>query len=562
MNNFAAADASGEMLLLLNNDTEVLHDDWMARLASQACRPDVGAVGARLIYPDGTIQHAGVVLGMTSTADHPEAGTPMEDVGYMGRLQVVQNWSAVTAACLMVRTELYNAVGGLDEHDFNVLFNDVDFCLKLGKAGYKIVWTPYATLVHHASVSLKASADVATVERAWREREALQAKWGRKLAADPAFNRNLSLVSQKTCVEAGVDATWDPVFRERPRVMAFPLDAEGTGHYRVWGPLGGLDRAALAQYSLLPAHGWNSQTKRVPTLPELLRADPDTLLIQHGYLDLFLDWIGRYRKHSSTFLVFGQDDNVLNVPERNSSKKRLIGDLEQRVARAMGLCDRLIVTTEPLVDVYRRYIGDIRVVANALDGSRWTGVVSKRRAGKRPRVGWAGALQHLGDLDWLEPVVRALSGEVEWVFMGMCPKNLKPYVREFHQAVGFDKYPAKLASLDLDLALAPLEMHAFNEAKSDLRILEYGVLGWPVIATDIFPYQGRSVTCIPNDPARWVAAIRERVNDLDALAAEGDRLRDWVLAHRMLEDNLDSWVRALFSDEVLREFGVIRSLAA
>jgi hypothetical protein len=105
-------------------------------------------------------------------------------------------------------------------------------------------------------------------------------------------------------------------------------------------------------------------------------------------------------------------------------------------------------------------------------------------------------------------------------------------------------------------------MHRFNEAKSDLRILEYGALGWPVIATDIFPYQGKPVTVLGNQPDRWVAAIRERVNDCDALALEGDRLREWVLSNRLLENNLDAWVRALFSDEVLREYGVLRALAA
>jgi GT2 family glycosyltransferase len=562
INNFASRHASGEILLLLNNDTQVLHDDWMTRMVSHTLRPEVGAVGARLVFPDGRIQHAGVVLGLMGTADHPGIGAPMEEPGYMGRLHVVQNYSAVTGACLMVRKAVYEHVGGLDERDFNVLFNDVDFCLKLVKAGYRNVWTPQATLVHHASVSIKANVDSAAVDRARLERAALQEKWGGWLATDPAFNPNLSLASQRVCVESEIAPAWDPTFRERPRLMAFPLDAQGTGHYRVWGPLAALDRAALAQFSLLPAHGFQAQQVRVPNLPELLRAAPDTLLVQHGYLDLFLDWIERYRRSSGTFLVFGQDDNLLDLPDDNPFKTKLVDGLERRMARAMSQCDRLIVTTEPLVEVYRRFIDDIRVVPNQLDGSRWLGLTSRRRAGRKPRVGWAGALQHLGDLKWLEPVVRALYREVEWVFMGMCPENLRPYVAEFHAPVPLPQYPAALAGLNLDLAIAPLEMHRFNEAKSDLRILEYGALGWPVIATDIYPYQGKPVTALANQPDRWVAAIRERVNDLDALALEGDRLRDWVLSNRLLEHNLYAWLLALFSDEVLREYGVLRARAA
>jgi hypothetical protein len=189
-------------------------------------------------------------------------------------------------------------------------------------------------------------------------------------------------------------------------------------------------------------------------------------------------------------------------------------------------------------------------------------VTSLRRVGLKPRVGWAGAEQHHGDLEWLEPVVRALADEVEWVFMGMCPDNLRRHIAEFHEPVSFDQYPDKLASLDLDLAIAPLEMHPFNECKSDLRILEYGALGWPVVATDIYPYQGKPVTCVPNEPDQWVAAIRERIYDLDALEVEGDRLRNWVLTHRLIEHHLGEWVEALFSDEVLREFGVRPSEAA
>jgi GT2 family glycosyltransferase/glycosyltransferase involved in cell wall biosynthesis len=562
INNFAVGQATGELLLLLNNDTQVLHDDWMTRMVGHALRPEVGAVGARLVFADGTIQHAGVVLGMNTTADHPAVGTPMTEPGYMGRLQVTQNWSAVTAACLMIRKAIYLEVGGLDEDDFNVLFNDVDLCLKVGKAGFKNVWTPHATLVHHASVSLKATASQAAVERARREREALQDKWGPELANDKAFNRNLSLLSVRICLETQVDPSWDPVFRERPRVMAFPLDAQGTGHYRVWGPLAALDAAGLVQHTFLPAHGRAGATARVPALPELARAAPDTLLIQHGHADLFLDWIERYRKQSGTFLVFGQDDNFFQVPDRNALRPFLPHDIERRIAGTLRHCHRLIVTTEPLVDVYGRFADDVRVVRNQLDGKRWTGLTSLRRVGLKPRVGWAGAEQHHGDLEWLEPVVRALADEVEWVFMGMCPDNLRPYVAEFHEPVPFDKYPGKLASLDLDLAIAPLEIHPFNEAKSDLRILEYGALGWPVVATDIYPYQGRPVTCVPNDPKRWREAIRERVHDLDALEVEGDRLRQWVLRHRLLEHHLGEWLGALFSDEVLRGYGVMPGKAA
>ncbi len=170
---------------------------------------------------------------------------------------------------------------------------------------------------------------------------------------------------------------------------------------------------------------------------------------------------------------------------------------------------------------------------------------SLRRQGDKPRVGWAGATQHQGDLELLLDVVKETAAEVDWIFMGMCPKELLPYVREFHQGVSFEDYPAKLAGLNLDLAVAPLEHNRFNEAKSHLRLLEYGALGWPVVCTNIHPYQQAPVERVANNPRAWISAIRERINDLDASAAEGDRLRDWVIKHWLLEDHLDDWLIAL-----------------
>jgi hypothetical protein len=160
-------------------------------------------------------------------------------------------------------------------------------------------------------------------------------------------------------------------------------------------------------------------------------------------------------------------------------------------------------------------------------------------------VGWAGAQQHLGDLELIYPVVEALAEEVDWIFMGMCPDPLRPFVREFHDFVrDFEAYPAALAKLDLDLAIAPLELNAFNEAKSNLRLLEYGFMGWPVICTDIFPYQDAPVTRLPNEPQRWISAIREHLAEPVAMRAAGKALQEWVLANFILEDHATDWLEA------------------
>ena len=141
-------------------------------------------------------------------------------------------------------------------------------------------------------------------------------------------------------------------------------------------------------------------------------------------------------------------------------------------------------------------------------------------------------------------VVQSLADRVDWVFMGMCPLELRPYVKEFHQFVSFNQYPQALADLDLDLALAPLEEHPFNEAKSNLRLLEYGVMGWPVIASDIYPYQqdGAPVTLIPNDEAVWIETILAALAEPEKIAAQGRHLQNWVCQKFILEDHLDEWL--------------------
>lgn len=192
INNWAVAQCDGELVCLLNNDVEVIDPDWLDELAGQALRPGIGAVGAMLYYPDGTIQHAGAVLGLGGVANHIYAGQPPGFPGHGSRALVAQNLSAVTGACLMVSREAYERVGGLDER-LQVAFNDVDFCLRLREAGYHNVWTPFARLYHHESASRGADDTPAKQQRFLGEVAWMQQRWGHLLLRDPAYNRNLSL---------------------------------------------------------------------------------------------------------------------------------------------------------------------------------------------------------------------------------------------------------------------------------------------------------------------------------------------------------------------------------
>ena len=192
INNFGYTFAKGDYILLLNNDTEVISSDWIQEMLMYAQRSDVGAVGAKLYYPDGTIQHGGVVLGVGGVAAHLHGNRPKEDVGYMGRLIYAQDLTAVTAACMMIPRKVWEQTKGLDE-SFEVAFNDVDFCMRIRQLGYLIVFTPFAELYHYESKSRKADDTPEKRARFVGEVERFQARWAKELeAGDPYYNPNFS----------------------------------------------------------------------------------------------------------------------------------------------------------------------------------------------------------------------------------------------------------------------------------------------------------------------------------------------------------------------------------
>ncbi|MEP6585759.1 MAG: glycosyltransferase family 2 protein, partial [Candidatus Udaeobacter sp.] len=192
LNNRGVELSRGSFVALLNNDVEVLHADWLTEMVSRAVQPKVAMVGARLWYPNGTIQHGGVILGAGGIAGHAHVGLRRGEPGYFARAHLAQDISAVTTACALVKREVYLQVGGFDEN-LAVTFNDVDFCLRLRQAGYRILWTPYAELIHHESASRGFDNSAPKQVRFLAEVDYMKSKWGHILQRDPFYNPNLSL---------------------------------------------------------------------------------------------------------------------------------------------------------------------------------------------------------------------------------------------------------------------------------------------------------------------------------------------------------------------------------
>lgn len=216
LNNEAVKRAKGEIVGLINNDIEVISPNWLSEMVSHAVRPGVGAVGAKLLYPDDRLQHAGVLLGVGGVANHAHLYINRKDPGYFCRAAATQNFSAVTAACLLIKKSIYLSVGGLDEVNLTVAFNDVDFCIRVRNAGFRNVWTPHALLYHHESATR--GQDVSPEKRARfvKEVEYMMNTWGDQLANDPAYNPNLNIDFPDFSISA------------KPRVEKWSLDVPHT----------------------------------------------------------------------------------------------------------------------------------------------------------------------------------------------------------------------------------------------------------------------------------------------------------------------------------------------
>lgn len=540
MNNFAAEQARGEVLLFLNNDIQFsshTRADWLERLLRLALRPEVGLAGTRLDLPDGRVDQCGLVLGLENSVGAAFRGESASQQGYMYRLAVQQNTSALSASCLMVRRAVFQELGGFDAASFPVYYADADLSLRATQAGYLLALEPDTGLLHMGGATRLLTEKFGLAARPDDEqRDRLYARWLPQLARDPNYHPAFGKFSPGFNLSPDASRIHEPLpGRPLPVVLAAHGDWQGCGHYRILHPF-----AAMASELRLEGglkHGDFHFT-------DAARIQPDVIVLQGAWLNPgILTQMRRYREITGAKVVLEFDDYLPNIPTRSLYRKKLPQSVIKNMRRAIEQADWLVVSTPTLAQEYIGFHHDVRVASNGLPLERWNRLEGQRRTGKKMRVGWAGGDSHTGDLAEIRSVIRDLQGEVEWVFMGMKPDDVDC---EFHRGVPIEQYPKKLAALNLDLAVVPLEINQFNRCKSNLRLLELGACGVPVICTDIDPYQGDlPVTRVRNRHQDWVAAIRSHIADPVALAAKGDALRDAVLQNWMLEGAfLDQWAAA------------------
>lgn len=538
INNFAAARATGDYLLFLNNDCSFSDCGWLNNLLEIAHRPEVAVTGARQLFADQRIQHAGFITGFGSGVAEAFRDSPSTVSGYSHYLQTAQQVSALSASCLLVRRNVFDTVGGFDAQHFAGGAADIDFCLRVRQQGYLVVWTPQATLQHMGGATrLSAACYPAESVAEQQGNDALRERWQGALCQDIRYHRHFTRTGQPFCLSHRTARVQFPLpGRPLPVMMAGHVNFTGCGHYRVIQPYQLMEQQLQLEGGLI--HG-------LPAAMEVAAIQPDILLLQMPFDPQIEETLRQYRQLSGTKIIMEYDDYFLRLPRHNQNRHKLPKDIAGQLRRTMESADHLVVSTAALASAYAGLHSDIRVAQNRLNPLQWGALTSARNQGRKPRLGWAGGNSHTGDLAILRPLIEALADEVEWVFMGMKPAQ---FTGEFHSGVPFDWYPQKLASLSLDLALVPLEINLFNECKSNLRLLELGACGIPVICSDIEPYRGSlPVTRVKNHFRHWMKAIREHLSSPQALAIRGETLqqavrRDWLLTPQSLAEWQQAWL--------------------
>ena len=447
----------------------------------------------------------------------------------MQRLVVDQNTSAVSAACLMIRTTIYLEAGGMDDVQFQVTCNDLDLCLRVANLGYLNVWTPHAVLLHEGEATWSSvGKSQLNQQRFAIEQEQALSKWLSVLANDPAYNSNLSLRGAGFELEAINELTWRPLsWRPLPVVLAHPAKSTQAAQLRIIEPLTALRDCGKIEgcisNSLLPA-------------TTLARYNPDVIVFQHQVDPLRLEQMQRISTLSKAFKVLELDALTPAIPGWMTS-----------LQQTASLVDRIIVATPAMAEACAGLHQDIRVLETRLD-SRWRNLPNVRQTFDIPRIGCAIDPEQPFVQPLIIELMQALAGQVEWVLWGDVPAYLRPLASEVHDDVHDN--PDVMASLNLDIALAPQGFGQTDEGASPLHHLQYGACGYSVIGSDTADYPGDlAITRVANSREQWLEAIIDHLADRHASRQQAARLREQVVNNWVFDDAYAArWVQGWMPD--------------
>ncbi len=497
--NLGARHAQGDFLLLLNNDCVAFDEQWLEHLLNHAMRPEVGVVAPKLLDIEGKLAHAGYVLGLNGSAASPGVGLENSEAGYLQYLLVDRDVSAVSGACLMIRRELFESLGGMDESAFALRFNDLDLCLRASAQGLLNVWNARALVACERVDGWTGELRKPDLRvRLRQDEDNLHARWHDSLIRDPAYNKNLSLRGAGHELPALHALTWRPLsWRPLPVVLVHP-DSERP-------------QRCIDTFEQLLEHGQVDGCS-IPVLlsgPELGRLNPDVVVFAHVADSARIATVGTdYARHSAF--------KVLEVEELPQDERAW-----QLLHDALAVVDRVVVATERLAHDLAHMHADVRVRATRLMPP-WQKPLIARPSPEKLRIGCPVQLETLA---MVEPILRACAGRAHWVLWGDVPAHLAPLVEEVHPQ-DITSQPELLHSLALDLALIPMPPGVSPPPELALRLAASGVA---IISNDDqAQVRDWPMTFVVNRSEHWIEAVDAYLQAPQNARAAGLRLRQVV----------------------------------
>lgn len=519
--NLGSEYAAGEFLLFLSEQAVVFEGQWLHHLLNHGLRPEVAVVGAKCFSVDGKITHAGLIPGLFVGAGRVFFGVGADATGYMSRLLLDQNYSAVSQDCLLLRTALFRDAAGFDAAAFADEGADVDLCLRLGQQGYLVVWASRCLVLHEREAAAYTPAT----------QQGLSERWLSALAQDPAGNLNFSLDEAGGAALGPLALNWRPLFNFGAPVVLAQADAcSYADWHRLTVPLQAVQQAGMIQAALVA---------QLPGIVELQRFAVQTLLLHGSPKRATLEALRPIRALTGTACVYALDV----VPETREDM--------QLLREILAEVDRVVVATPMLAEVGRHLHSDVRLIETRLNPAQWQrSPAAATERSTRPRVGWVGGAAEADDLALIAEVIKALSSEVDWVILGECPQALRGYIKALHPPVSAAQRAQALAALDLDLALVPLAPTLGNEFKGFEVLLELGACAYPVICSDMPGHRvALPVTRVSHTREAWLQAIEEQLRDPLALRQAGRRLHEAVWRDWMHDSaSLTAWRNAWLGD--------------
>lgn len=546
--NKAISGSTADFSLFINDESVVIQKEWLDELVRACAQDGISGASPRLLK-SGTklLENTGHVLGLNGWRAPAFCGQAnIKLPGQFDWIDCTRDITTLTSSCFIVRNSAVNLAGGMDAEKFSDQTAIADLSLRLFDSGQRLLYVPRANLAGSSELPAPLDGTLEVQMHYLFERkknaESFQKRWWPRYANDPFWNPNLSLIENTPTPEIEYFADWFLGDEGKPKILTHVV-ANAQADFRVTSPL-----HALRKKNLVSTCVWKQRLFAAPryhTVSELSRLNPDVHIVQNYIHDNALAAMNEWQKmRPRPFTIYALDDVITDIDPSNPFFKNFSANSRTRLKYALARCDRMVVSTDFLADLYQNLIADIRVVPNRLEMEKWLPLRSKKRTGKKPRIGWAGGTTHQRDLLLLKEVIEQTRDEADWIFFGMCPEEILPLIKESYPFVPFEDYPAFLASLNFDIAVAPLADTIFNRGKSNLRLLELGILGLPVICTDIDPYRDSPACRVDNTVNAWVSALRERIHDAEARETEGGTMRRWVTEKFLLENHLDDWLAA------------------